>query len=126
MILNKNLRKHIFYKSVFDLLKNKRLDMTTSVILCLISKLFLGLDKLCAKGPGKNLNFCPPLNHGTTFCPPHKFLKYQNNLLSTKHCTNSKFVKHLKHCFVLFYLVLSYIVMSSTYILQIKWTLSVT
>jgi hypothetical protein len=39
---------------VFDLLKNKRLDMTTSVVLCLILKLFLGLDKLGVKGLDKN------------------------------------------------------------------------
>jgi hypothetical protein len=31
---------------VFDLLKNKRLDKTTSDVLYLILKLFLGLDKL--------------------------------------------------------------------------------
>jgi hypothetical protein len=75
--------KHLLYTTfhnsytwcAFDLLKNKGLDRTTSVVLCLISKLFLGQDKLGAKGLDKNLNSCPPLNHGTTFCPPHKLSK---------------------------------------------------
>jgi hypothetical protein len=33
----------------FDLLKNKELDWIISTVLCLISKLFLVLDKLGAK-----------------------------------------------------------------------------
>jgi hypothetical protein len=37
----------------FDLLKNKGLDRTTSIVLYLILKLFLVLDKLGAKGQDK-------------------------------------------------------------------------
>jgi hypothetical protein len=59
----------------FNLLKNKRPDMTISVVLCLISKLFMWLDKLDAKRLDKNINYCPSLNHGTTFYPPHKLSK---------------------------------------------------
>jgi hypothetical protein len=44
-------------------LKIKGLNMTTSVVLCLILKLFLGLNKMGTKGLDKNLNFCPSLNH---------------------------------------------------------------
>jgi hypothetical protein len=41
--------------SVFDMLKNKGLDITTSIVLCfLILKLFLVLDKLGDKGRDKN------------------------------------------------------------------------
>jgi hypothetical protein len=49
--------------------------MTTLVVLCFISKLFLGLDKLSVKELDKNLNSCPTLNHKTTFFPPHKLSK---------------------------------------------------
>jgi hypothetical protein len=50
-------------------------------------------------------------------------LKYQNNILSTKHRTKTKFVQHLKLCPVMFCLVLSCTILSSTYILRIKQTL---
>jgi hypothetical protein len=56
------------------------LDKTNSVVLCLISKLFLRLDKLVVKRLNKNLNFCLSLNHRTTFCPSHKLSKNQNNI----------------------------------------------
>jgi hypothetical protein len=46
---------------VFDLLKDKGLDKTTQVILCLIIKLFQGLDKLGGKGQDENRIFCPAL-----------------------------------------------------------------
>jgi hypothetical protein len=39
-------KKNLERKSAFDLLKNKGLDMTTLVVLCLILKLFLRHDKL--------------------------------------------------------------------------------
>jgi hypothetical protein len=55
--------------------KNKWSDMTTLVVLCLISKLFFELDKLGIKGLDKNLNFCLTLNYKTTFCHPHKLSK---------------------------------------------------
>jgi hypothetical protein len=48
-------------------------------------------------------------------------LKYQNNLLSIKHCTKTKFVQHLKFCRVLFCFILScrfYIILSGTYVLR--------
>jgi hypothetical protein len=74
--------------------------MTISIVLCLISKLFLGLDKLGIKGLDKNLNSCPSLNYRITFCPPHKLFKIQN-FLFFKHYTNTKFVQHLKfYCIV--------------------------
>jgi hypothetical protein len=39
---------------VFDPVKNNRLDKTILVILCLILKLFLTVDKLRVKGQDKN------------------------------------------------------------------------
>jgi hypothetical protein len=94
---------------VFDLLKNKGLDKTTSVVLCLISNLFLKLDKLGAKELDKNLNFCAPLNYGAIFCPPHKLSK--NNLLSSKYYTKQNlfnilnFVIVVLSCTVIYYFV---------------------
>ncbi|PNX83360.1 hypothetical protein L195_g039401 [Trifolium pratense] len=35
-------------------------------------KCYAYTDKLGAKGLGKNLNSCPPLNLGTTICPLHR------------------------------------------------------
>jgi uncharacterized membrane protein (DUF485 family) len=101
LIIHKN-------KDMFDLLKNKRLDITISVILCLILKLFLELDKLSANGLNKNLNSCPPLNYIQLFVLYTICIKYQNNFLSTKHHTKTKFDQHLQFCLMLVCLVLSY------------------
>jgi hypothetical protein len=60
---------------LFDMLKNKELDKTTQVVPCLIVKLFQGLDKFGGKRHDKNINFCPSLNHNTTFCPKYKLSK---------------------------------------------------
>jgi hypothetical protein len=49
-------------------------------------------------------------------------LKYQNNLLFTKYRTTQNLFNTLNVCLVLLYLVLFNIVLSSTYILQIKRT----
>jgi hypothetical protein len=39
---------------VFDIIKNKEFDRIISLVLCLILKLLLGLDKLEAKVLGEN------------------------------------------------------------------------
>jgi hypothetical protein len=49
-------------------------------------------------------------------------LKYQNNILFTKYRTTQNLFNTLNVCLVLLYLVLFNIVLSSTYILQIKRT----
>jgi hypothetical protein len=108
----------------FDLLKNRGLDRTTFVVPCLIQKLVLVLDKIDSKGQDKNKNFCPPLNHGTTFCPWYNYKKYENThfifeykkyYLSFSHRCN-----FVLSCSTLFCHILSCIVLFSTYCLQIK------
>jgi hypothetical protein len=63
--------------------------MTTLVVLCLILKLFLVLDKLGARGQDKNWNSCPPLNYMTTFW-------------STKHRITQNLFNTINVCLVLF------------------------
>jgi hypothetical protein len=76
--------------NVFDHLRNK-------------AKLFLSLDKLSVKGLNKNLICClPTKSRNNFFVLRTSCLTYQNNLLSTRHCTNTKFVQHLKLYHVLF------------------------
>jgi hypothetical protein len=48
-----------FYYCAFDLLKNKKLDKTISVVLCLILKLFLRMDKLGLRDQTKIETFVP-------------------------------------------------------------------
>jgi hypothetical protein len=59
----------------YDLLKNKGLDKTTLVALCLILKLFMGLDKFGSQGFVQKLTFLSLTNHGTIFCYLHKLSK---------------------------------------------------
>jgi hypothetical protein len=58
--------------------KEQILDMTIFVVFCLIYKLIKRLDKIDSMRQDKNKNFCPLLNHMTTFCPQYKYKKYEN------------------------------------------------
>jgi hypothetical protein len=76
---------------VFDRLKNKGLDRsqdTISIIQCLISKLFMRLDKLDAKGFDKNVNSFP----NQFFFPP--------NIIQIQNLFNT--LKFVLCCFVLY------------------------
>jgi hypothetical protein len=61
--------KELAYNSAFDLLKNKGLDKTIFAVLCWIHEMSIGLNKISGKTEDENNNFCPSLNHGTTFYP---------------------------------------------------------
>jgi hypothetical protein len=92
-----------------DLLKNKGLDITISVVLCLILKLFLRLDKLGTKGPDKNLNSCPSLNHDTTFvlctsCLKYKIIFCPSNIVQRQNLSNT--LNFVLYCSVLYYHIL--------------------
>jgi hypothetical protein len=107
---------------MLDLLKKKGLHMIISVILCLILKLFLILNKLGVKDRTKTEIL---IIHRTTrkhFVICTSCLKSKNNLLSIKHHTTQNLVNTLNVCLMLFCLILSYVVFSSIYILQIKRT----
>jgi hypothetical protein len=80
--------------------------MIISIVLCLISKLFLGLDKLGAKRLDKNINFCPHWITRQLFILRTSCLKYQNNPLFAKHCTNTKLNLSNTLNFVLCYSIL--------------------
>jgi hypothetical protein len=105
---------------VFDLLKNKGLDRTTHVVLCLIVKLFQGLDKSRDKRQDKNINFCHSLKHKTTFCSKYNLSKISIYNFIHQTYVRQKIVQYHKSlfCVILPYVrcaVLSCIVQSSTY-----------
>jgi hypothetical protein len=93
--------------------------MTTLVILYLILKLFLILDKHWANGQGKNWNSCHPLNYVTTFYSMLKLSKIPRQ--TTKYHTTQNLFNTLNVCPILFYSV--YTVMFSTCILRIIYIL---
>jgi hypothetical protein len=93
----------------FHMLKNKGLGMTILVVICLILKLFLRINKLGAKGLKKKkyLNFLSLANLQDNFfvvCTCH--LKHENNFLFTKHRTRQNLFNILNIYPVLFCLVL--------------------
>jgi hypothetical protein len=106
--------KVFFYLTIhaFDLLKNRGLNWTTFVVLCLIQKLIKRLDKRDSKGLDKNKIFCPPLNHRTTFWPQYNYKKYENIhfMFEYKKYYRSIF---LQYNFVLFCILLLCDVLSS-------------
>ena len=55
--------------SMFDLLKNKRQNMTTQIVKYLICKTVSWTRQTEGKRHDKNKNSCPSPNHNTTFCP---------------------------------------------------------
>jgi hypothetical protein len=67
--------------------KNKGLDITISIVLYLVLKLFFGLDKLGAKESDKKTYLCFSLNHEITFFPQHMLSKRPNSILSIKYRT---------------------------------------
>jgi cell division protein FtsW (lipid II flippase) len=89
-----------------NMLKNKGLDWTTSVVLCFISKLFLVLDKQGDKGRNKNWNSYPHWTTGQLFVLCTSCLKYQSNILTTKHRITQNLFNILNVCYVLYCLVM--------------------
>jgi len=83
--------------------------MTTSVVQCLICKTVSRTGQTGGKGQDKNINFCPSLNHITTFVPRTIYLKYKNSFLSIKNRIRPKIIQCHKS--------LSRVVLSSTYCL---------
>jgi hypothetical protein len=58
----------LYTLGAFDLLKNKGLDETTPVVVCLILKLFLGLVKSGGQGTGQKLKFLSLTKPQHNFC----------------------------------------------------------
>jgi hypothetical protein len=82
----------------------------------------MGQDKICSKGQDKIRNFCSSLNHRTTFCSQYNYKKYENTLFIFKYekIISLSLFDIILSCpvpsyFVLYYLVLSCTVLSSTY-----------
>jgi hypothetical protein len=102
--------------------------MTTFIVLCLIQKLVIVLDKIGSKRKEKNNNFCPSLNDMTHFvyCTTIKNTKipilFSNikNIISLSLIDTILFCPVLP-CFVMFCHILFYPVLT---VLQIKRTLS--
>lgn len=82
------------------------LDMTTSVVTCLILKLCMVLDKFEGKRLDKNINFCTPLNHIITMSQI-QIIKNTKITFCRKNIEQDiKLSNTLKVCHVLFYFVL--------------------
>jgi hypothetical protein len=96
----------------FDIKKNK--------VSCTVFdfKTVLKTEQIGCQGTEQKskLYSCPPLTTGQFFVLHTICLKYKNNLLSTKHRINTKFVQHFKFCPMLYCSILFYNVLSSTYI----------
>jgi len=60
-------KEFIWIWGMFGLLKYEGHDMTTLVLKCLICKIVSWTRQTGGKGYEKSWNYCPSLNHNTTF-----------------------------------------------------------